>query len=552
MNKKLVALLALVVILSSLLSACVSPQSQAPAPNVVALKQTATPDNWWNDAVFYEIFVRSFYDSNGDGIGDFNGLTEKLDYLNDGDPATTSDLGITGLWLMPIQASPSYHGYDITDYYTVNPDYGTMDDFRRFLDAAHARGIHVVIDLVLNHTSEDHPWFEQSKDPASPYRDWYIWSEQDPGYLGPWSQDVWHFSAGGGYYYGIFWSGMPDLNYNNPDVAAEMRNVATYWLSDVGVDGFRVDAARHLIEEGQTQSNTDATHAWFKDFYTLVKTENPEAMTIAEVWDTLFAAVPYVKDDEFDLVFGFELASAYMGGVNGADARQIVDALSFNYGTFPPGEIAPFLTNHDMNRVMSEFAGDEDKARVAAVLLLTSPGVPFIYYGEEIGMIGTKPDEEIRTPMQWSAESGAGFTTGSAWISPKKDYIDKNVTAQLSASDSLLAHYRNLIAIRSQHEALRKGQYIKVTTSDNRVLAAIYATENETILLLINLSPEKIKQVELTSTAEFTPGNYRLATLLGDARLSNLKIPANGELSGYQPITSLEPYAAYIAVLTQK
>jgi len=176
MHKKLVAFLALVVLLSSLLSSCVSPQSQTPASNVVALKQTAMPDNWWNDAVFYEIFVRSFYDSNGDGIGDFNGLTEKLDYLNDGDPATTSDLGITGLWLMPIQVSPSYHGYDITDYYTVNPDYGTMDDFRRFLDAAHARGIHVVIDLVLNHTSEDHPWFEQSKDPASPYRDWYIWS----------------------------------------------------------------------------------------------------------------------------------------------------------------------------------------------------------------------------------------------------------------------------------------------------------------------------------------------------------------------------------------
>jgi glycosidase len=552
MNKKLVALLALVLMLTSLLSACISSQTQAPAPHVVALKPTLTPDNWWNDAVFYEIFVRSFYDSNGDGIGDFNGLTEKLDYLNDGNPATTDDLGITGLWLMPIQVSPSYHGYDITDYYAINPDYGTMDDFRRFLNGAHARGIRVVIDLVMNHTAEDHPWFEQSKDPTSPYRDWYIWSDEDPGYLGPWGEDVWHFSAGAGYYYGIFWSGMPDLNYNNPAVTTEMRNVATYWLLDVGVDGFRVDAARHLIEDGQTQSNTDATHAWFKDFYALVKTENPEAMTVAEVWDTLFAAVPYVKNDEFDLVFGFELASAYMGGINGADARQIVDALSFNYNTFPPGEIAPFLTNHDMNRVMSEFAGDEDKARVAAVLLLTSPGVPFIYYGEEIGMIGTKPDEEIRTPMQWSAETGAGFTSGSAWINPKKDYVDKNVAAQLSDSNSLLSHYRNMIAIRGQHEALRTGQYVKVTTNDNRVLAAIYATENETILVLINLSSEKVNQVELTSTAEFTPDIYRPATLLGDGRLADIKISADGEFSGYRPANSLEPYATYIVVLTQK
>jgi alpha-amylase len=213
---------------------------------------------WWNDAVFYEVFVRSFYDSNGDGIGDFNGLTAKLDYLNDGNPATTTDLGVTALWLMPIHPSPSYHGYDVTDYYDVNPQYGTLADFKRLLAEAHKRGIRVILDLVLNHTSLQHLWFVAAQDPQSPYRDWYLWSPTDPGWPGPWGEKVW-YANGRSYYYAIFDKNMPDLNYTNPAVTAKLDDVARFWLAEVGVDGFRLDAAKHLIEAGQVQENTAST-----------------------------------------------------------------------------------------------------------------------------------------------------------------------------------------------------------------------------------------------------------------------------------------------------
>src|SRR5919109_147792 len=189
-----------------------------PVQPVTGLPQGTDGYPWWNDTVFYEIFVRSFYDSDGDGIGDFNGITSKLDYLNDGDPNTTTDLGITGLWLMPIHPSPSYHGYDVTDYYDVNPEYGTLDDFKSLIDEAHQRGIRITIDLVLNHTSSKHPWFEQAQDTTSPYRQWYVWSAT------PLGGQYWHYGSGQEYYYARFGVGLPDLNYANPEVVKEMKN----------------------------------------------------------------------------------------------------------------------------------------------------------------------------------------------------------------------------------------------------------------------------------------------------------------------------------------
>ena len=178
---------------------------------------------WWNDRVFYEVFVRSFKDSDEDGIGDFRGLTASLDYLNDGDPSSTDDLGITGIWLMPIFPSPSYHGYDVVDYRSINPDYGTMEDFDAFLDAAHQRGIAVIIDLVINHTGVDHPWFQASRAGDPEYADWYLWSDTDPATTGPWGQQVWH-QADGRHYFGLFWRGMPDLNLDLPAVTAKCSN----------------------------------------------------------------------------------------------------------------------------------------------------------------------------------------------------------------------------------------------------------------------------------------------------------------------------------------
>ena len=205
---------------------------------------------------------------------------------------------------MPIQPSPSYHGYDVSDYYSINPDYGTMDDFKLLVSEAQKRGIRVLIDLVINHTALDNQWFMMSAGGYAKFKDWYIWSNTDPGYKGPWGEEVWH-PLGGEFFYGVFTESMPDLNYRNSDVTSEMENVAQFWLNNVGVDGFRVDGAKHVIEEGETQENTDATHAWFKDFYTYYKGVKPEAMTVGEVWSGSDDAAQYVLNGELDLVFNF-------------------------------------------------------------------------------------------------------------------------------------------------------------------------------------------------------------------------------------------------------
>ncbi|MFQ5614991.1 MAG: alpha-amylase family glycosyl hydrolase, partial [Anaerolineales bacterium] len=309
-----------------------TPEPATPAPTAAPIctslsVETVDTDalGWWNDAVFYEIFVRSFYDSDGDGIGDFAGITERLDYLNDGDPNTTSDLGITGIWLMPINVSPSYHGYDVSDYLAVNEEYGSMGDFRRLLDEAHQRGIRVIIDLVLNHTSIKHPWFQEAaSDPNSPYRDYYVWAENPPGYKSPWGSDVWHL-ADTGYYYGIFWSGMPDLNYNNPEVTAEIQEVIRFWLEDVGVDGFRLDAIKHLIEDGNVQENTPATHQWWEGFHAYYTSINPEAFTVGEAWTSTSEVVQYIGD-EMDIAFEFDTAGAIIQSARRDTKRSILQA----------------------------------------------------------------------------------------------------------------------------------------------------------------------------------------------------------------------------------
>jgi glycosidase len=491
--------------------------------------------------VFYEVFVRSFADSTSgplanDGIGDLQGLIEKLDYLNDGDPATTDDLGVTGMWLMPIMQSPSYHGYDVTDYYTVNEDYGSNEDFKRLLAEAHTRGIQVIIDLVLNHSSSQHPWFIEARDhPESEKRDWYIWSESNPGYTGPSGQAVWHASPSG-YYYGLFWSGMPDLNYKNPQVTAEMENVTRFWLEELGVDGFRLDAARHLIEEGRIQENTAATHEWWRDFRTVYKASNPEALTVGEIWTRNSEVVDYLQGDELDLAFDFDLAMAIVGGVTSRNAERIQKALTASYELFGSGLSATFLSNHDMNRVMSQFLSDVDKARLAAAVLMTAPGVPFIYYGEEIGMIGVKPDEMIRTPMQWSAEENAGFTSGTPWEPVNADYPVKNVAAQSQDPDSLLSTYRELIHLRTNHPALQTGEYSPVESKDEHVLAYLRSNAEENVLVVINLSTEAVSDYDLALEEGPLAGNYQ-ATLLygGEAELPELAANAKGGFDSYLP-----------------
>ena len=531
-----------------LLTACGAADSNAVQP-VTGLPEGTDGYAWWNDTVFYQIFVRSFYDSNGDGIGDFNGIIEKLDYLNDGDPRTTTDLGITGLWLMPINPSTSYHGYDVTDYYAVHPDFGTLEDFRRLMEACHARGIRVIIDMVFNHTSVEHPWFQEARDnPDSDRRDWYIWAEEDPNYRGPWNQEVWYPTVSG-YYYAVFWSGMPDLNYTNPEVTAEMEHVSRFWLDDVGVDGFRLDAARHLIEDGQEQENTDATHAWWKNFRAIYKAINPDALTVGEIWTTNYAVVGYVKGDELDLAFNFDLASAILSYVGSRDAENMAASLRRSFDLFPQGTYATFITNHDQERTMSAFFKDIDLARLASSVLFTGPGVPFIYYGEEIGMTGTKPDPNLRTPMQWSAEHAAGFTTGAAWGSVNRNYTEVNVAAQTEDPNSLLSYYRTLIHLRNNHAALRVGEFTLLNTDHDSVLAFLRHSQEETLLVIINLGEEAASQVTLSVNRSPLAGSYRGISLLGEAEIADLVVTDMGGFSDYIPLNEIPANGALVIQL---
>src|SRR5687767_12780971 len=296
MNRLMILALLCMLLISSFVVTAQEPDSR--------VSESELP--WWNDRVFYEIFVRSFYDSDGDGIGDLQGVIEKLDYLNDGDPDTTDDLGVTGIWLMPVMEAPSYHGYDVTDYRKVDPDYGTNEDFRRLVNEAHERGIIVITDFVVNHTSTEHPWFQDSVQ-GGEHADWYVWSDTDPGTRGPSGQVVWHPADNGRYYYAVFWEGQPDLNLANPDVKAEIYDVARFWLEDMGADGFRIDGARHIIEDEASQVDTPETIAWLTDFREHVRSINPDALVVGEVWTSSSTVARYVPE-ALDLGFEFTLA----------------------------------------------------------------------------------------------------------------------------------------------------------------------------------------------------------------------------------------------------
>lgn len=488
---------------------------------------------WWREAVFYEIFVRSFYDTDGNGIGDFNGITAKLDYLQ--------ALGVNALWLMPIHPSPSYHGYDVINYYAVNSDYGTMQDFKHLLEEAHNRGIRIIIDFVINHTSTQHPWFQEAnRNLESKYRDYYIWS--DSGGNG------WH-PGQSGFYYAFFCDCMPDLNYNNADVTAEIFKVTDYWLNDIGVDGFRVDAAKHLIENGDIRENTPDTHEWYKGFYTAYKEQESEAYAVGEVFGAGASLVKSYTGDQLDQVFNFEISNGIVNSVNGGANSGIVSAIKFAEQDMPDFNYATFLTNHDQNRVMSVFNGNADKAKAAATLLFTSPGTPFLYYGEEIGMQGQKPDEDIRRPMQWSADTNAGFTTGVPWRDPADGFKQVNVAAQEGDPNSLLNHYRELIRVRQENPALSHGDLVLLETDNPGVYAVLRQSPEQNILVLVNLKGTPITDYQLTLTENILPqGTITPRTLFGTANALPVTV-SDGKFGDYKPVNELLPYQSYIFAL---
>ena len=423
---------------------------------------------WWRDAVVYEVFVRSFADSNGDGIGDLRGLTAHLDLLNDGDPKTSEDLGVDALWLTPIYASPSYHGYDVTDYRAVNPAYGTIADLDELIQAAHARGIRVILDFVINHSSSQHPWFRAARDAKHPehprYRSWYLWRAQAPDWKRPWDRaPVWHSSGADDWYYALFWSEMPDLNLENPAVFHELVGAMRFWLAR-GVDGFRLDAVRHLCESPDgVLADVDASHAVLKRLRAALAKGHPNAVLVGEAWsDTANIARYAGSGDELHLAFTFGVAEGAMAAVVEGQRAPLVEALMGAEAAFADRAFeAPFLTNHDMPRAMRRFGGDLAKARLAAATLFALPGTPFVYYGEEIGMQGgtSAADEDKRTPMRFTASAGHGFSRAAR---PWHDAAEgAGVDVESQRKEGLWRSYQQLIALRHAHPSLSQGTAVR-------------------------------------------------------------------------------------------
>jgi glycosidase len=509
------------------------PAAQPSLPSSGPAAQT-----WTRGAVCYEIFVRSFADSDSNGVGDFNGLTARLDYVNDGNPETRKDLGASCIWLMPVAESPSYHGYDVADYYALDREYGTVEDFKRFVAEAHRRGIKVLVDMVLNHASSEHPSFKTAlADTTSPYRAWYRFSPAPLG-KGPWGMDAWHKSpVRDEYYYGVFWSGMPDLNYESPAVREEAKKVATFWLRQMGVDGFRLDAIPYLTEEGSCLSGCPGTHAYLREYAAHIDSVAPGAYTVGEAWGKVDTVLPYYPD-QLTSYFAFELADSLVSGVRHGSAAHILRGYLRLQDTLPPYRWSPLLSNHDGARVMTMLGRDMAKARLAATLLLTLPGLPFVYYGEEIGMTGDKPDPRLRTPMQWRPGHGTGFTTGTPWQNAQPDSQTTTVEAQDPDSGSLLNLYRNLIHLRKSNDALAVGRLVPLTTGSAAVTAYLRREGDLAVLVVANLGDAPAAGLVLSAAAGVLPrGSYQARNLLGGPDGAELEVGADGSVQGYQPVS---------------
>ena len=523
------------------LGACASAQVPAPAP-------APSIASWTLGATCYEIFVRSFQDSDGDGIGDIPGLISKLDYINDGDPGTRRDLGARCVWLMPVAESPSYHGYDVSDYYRIERDYGTNDDFKRLVAEAHRRGIRVLVDMVLNHASSEHPYFQEAlRDSTSPYRAWFRWSPTRPTELNPWGQSNWHKSPlRDEWYYGFFWGGMPDLNYTHPPVVAEAKKVARFWLEDMGVDGFRLDAIPYLVEEPGRINHSAGTHAVLRDYAAYVRSVKPDAYTVGEVSDNSDAMLGYYPD-QLDSHFAFEVADSLIAAVRSGSAKGLLPPVLRLQRELPANRWSPFLRNHDQPRTATELGGDLAKARIASFILLTLPGVPFVYYGEEIGMVGSKPDERLRTPMQWSRAPGAGFTRGTPWQPLQFDALETTVEAQERDPKSLLELHRRLIPVRDENAALAAGRLVPLVASNDAVAAYVRREGDRAVLVVANLGAMPATDVSLAAgTGALPRGSWTLRSLLGGADAPPLTIGGDGRLAGYSPLYTLAPLEGYL------
>jgi alpha-amylase len=472
--------------------------------------------------VCYEIFVRSFADSNGDGIGDINGITSKLDYLN--------DLGIDAIWLTPFGISPTYHKYDVVDYKQIDPEYGTLADMKNLIAEAHKRNIKIVKDLVVNHTSNQHPWFlEAQKGKDNPYRDYYVWlSPKAIDSLGiatreksgdSWEVNPWHTPQAGGSekYYGLFWSGMPDLNFDNPKVREEIYSVAKFWLQEVGIDGFRLDAAKHIYPDWEAEKS----QAFWVEFREKVTSYKPDVYLVGEIWTTPDKVAPYFKG--LPANFNIDASQTIQKILGKGEQADLIAQLLNTYTEYkkvnPDFVDATITGNHDQWRIGTAVNGDVNKMKMAAAILLTLPGQPYLYYGEEIGMLGNKPDENIREPFLWKAKSEDKVRT--SWMKPEysTDEKVKDLEQQKADPNSIFNYYKKLINLRRSQPALYQVSPANLALSgiqETDILSFVRPANSGNLLVIHNTS-DQAKTVKL-------PANYKSAKVIfQSSNLAGLK-----------------------------
>ena len=519
---------------------------------------------WFKRAVFYEIHIRGFFDGNDDGAGDFRGLIEKLDYLQ--------WLGIDCIWLLPMYQSPLRDGgYDISDFFTIHPDYGTVDDFKSFVDAAHQRGMRVIADLVMNHTSIDHPWFQESRSsPDSPKRDWYVWSDTDHRYLDSriifidsepsnWTWDP----VAGAYYWHRFFSHQSDLNYDNPEVQEAMLNVLRFWL-DLGIDGFRLDAVPYLYErEGTSGENLPETHEYLKNVRAEIDARYPDRVLLAEANQWPEDVVEYFGDgDECHMAFHFPVMPRMFMALRREEARPILEILDRTPPIPESTQWGLFLRNHDeltlemvadeeRDYMYAEYAKDprmklnlgirrrlaplldngRDEMELMHAILFSLPGAPVVYYGDEIGMgdnvyLGDR--DGVRTPMQWTGDRNGGFSRADfaqLYLPPLMDPVygfqAVNVEAALRTPTSLLRWLHRFIALRKEHPVFGLGTYEPLRPENPRVFAHIRRYADDIILCVHNLArTAQAVEFDLSEFAGYVP----------EEMLGRSKFPRIGEL----------------------
>ncbi len=497
---------------------------------------------WYKTAVFYELYVRGFQDGNGDGQGDFRGLTERLDYLQ--------WLGVDCVWLLPINPSPLRDGgYDVSDYLSILPDYGTLGDFYDFLEAAHARGIRVIADMVMNHTSDQHPWFQESRRPGSPKRDWYVWSDTDQQYLDAriifvdteTSNWTWDPEAQA-FYWHRFFSHQPDLNYDNPEVQEVMLEVIRFWL-DMGLDGFRLDAVPYLFErEGTNCENLPETHEYLRSVRAEIDKNYPDRVLLAEANQWPADVVEYFGDgDECHMAFHFPVMPRMFMAVRREESTPIYEILDQTPAIPENCQWGLFLRNHDeltlemvtdeeRDYMYAEYAKDprmkinvgirkrlaplldngRDEIELMNAILFSLPGSPVLYYGDEIAMgdnvfLGDR--DGVRTPMQWTGDRNGGFSRADfaqlyapPLMDPVYGYQAVNVEAQLRTPTSLLRWLRRFISLRKEHPVFGLGTYEPIEPSNPKVFAHLRVYEDDVMLCVHNLA-RSAQAVELDLSA---------------------------------------------------